>query len=160
MRWAEFVRAAPQLGALAEERLAANRLVLVGTLRRDGSPRISPVEAFIVQGELMLGMMWRSKKALDLVRDPRLVVHSATADPAGTEGDVKLFGRAMDVSDPDLRTAYADVLEERIDWRPPEPFHLFAVEIESAAFIRFGPERQALRWTAAAGERRLRHPDE
>jgi Pyridoxamine 5'-phosphate oxidase len=160
MNWRAFVAAAPELGAFAEQRLAANRLVLVGTLRGDGAPRISPVEAFVVRDDLMLGMMWQSKKALDLVRDPRLVVHSATTDPAGTEGDLKLYGWALDVSDPALRSAYGDVLEERIQWRPPEPFHLFALAVESAGFVRFGPEPVALRWSPDDGERRLRHPDE
>ena len=159
MRWGAFLAAAPELGALSAGRLAADRLVLVATLRRDGSPRISPVEAFVIPGELMLGMMWQSRKALDLLRDPRLAVHSATADPAGTEGDVKLYGRAVDVAEPALRTAYADVLEERIQWRPPEPFHLFAVDIEAAGVMRFGPAPLALRWTPEAGESRLRHPD-
>jgi len=159
MRWGAFVAAAPEIGALAAARVAADRLVLVGTLRRDGSPRITPVEAFVLGDELMLGMMRRSKKALDLLDDPRLAVHSATADPAGAEGDVKLYGRAVDVTDPALRTAYGDVLEERIQWRPPEPFHLFAVDIESAAFMRFGSEPLALRWTPNGGEVRLRHPD-
>jgi hypothetical protein len=154
------VHAAPRLGPLAESRLAANRLVLVGTLRRDGSPRVSPVEAFVVRDDLMLGMMWQSKKALDLVRDPRIVVHSAVVDPSGTEGDVKLSGRAANVTDPALRSAYADTLEERIRWRPPEPFHLFALDVESAAFMRFGPEPMALAWSGAGGERLLRHPDE
>jgi hypothetical protein len=160
MNWQTFVEAAPELGAFAEGRLAANRLVLAGTLRSDGSPRISPVEAFVVLDDLMLGMMWQSRKALDLVRDPRLVVHSATSDPGGTEGDVKLYGRALDVTDPALRTAYGDVLEERIQWRPPEPFHLFAVDVESAGFVRFGSEPVALRWSPDEGERRLRHPDQ
>jgi hypothetical protein len=159
MRWGAFVAAAPQIGALAAGRVAADRLVLVATLRADGSPRISPVEAFVVRDELLLGMMWRSRKALDLERDPRLAVHSASADPAGTEGDVKLYGRAIDVAEPALRIAYADVLEERIEWRPPEPFHLFAVDVESAGFMRFGPEPLALRWTPGGGEVRLRHPD-
>ncbi len=44
-----------------------------------------------------------SRKALDLLRDPRLVVHSPTSDRAGTEGDFKLYGRAVDVPDPKRR---------------------------------------------------------
>jgi len=39
-------------------------------------------------------MMWRSKKALDLLRDPRIVVHSVTSNKDGTDGDVKIYGRA------------------------------------------------------------------
>ncbi len=61
-------------------------LTLVGTLRHDGWPRISPVEALVWNGQLYLGMMWRSLKARDLLRDPRCVVHTVVADPTGAEG--------------------------------------------------------------------------
>jgi pyridoxamine 5'-phosphate oxidase-like protein len=160
MKWAEFAEVAPELASLGERRFAENRLGLIGTLRHDGSPRISPVEVFFVDGEPLLGMMWRSKKALDLLRDPRLVVHSATSDPDGSEGDVKLYGRAVDVRDLQVRERYADVLEERINWRPPEPFHLFSLDIESAGYIAFGKEPVAMRWTRVAGFARLRHPND
>ena len=45
-------------------------------------------------GQLALGMMWRSMKALDLLRDPRCVVHSVVSDKDGTEGEFKVYGRA------------------------------------------------------------------
>jgi len=35
---------APELARLGRARLDATRLAMLGTLRRDGSPRISPVE--------------------------------------------------------------------------------------------------------------------
>jgi pyridoxamine 5'-phosphate oxidase-like protein len=158
MNWRAFEEAAPELAAMGRTRIEGDRLVLVGTLRRDGSPRISPVEAFFVESELMLGMMWRSRKALDLVRDPRLVVHTGTSDPDGTEGDFKAYGHAVEVQDPGLRTKYADVLEAKINWRPSEPFHLFSVDIETAGYIVFGKEPVAMRWTLAEGLARLPHP--
>src|SRR5438093_13711275 len=160
MRWAEFAEAAPELATLAQRRFDENRLGLIGTLRQDGSPRISPVEVFFVDGEPLLGMMWRSMKALDLLRDPRLVLHSATSNPDGSEGDVKLYGRVIDVPDPMVRKRYADVLEERLDWRPEEPFHLFAMDIQSAGYVAFGKEPVAMRWNEADGFARLRHPND
>ena len=51
---------------MAEERFRKDELVMLGTLRADGSPRISPCELDVAEGHLFLGMMWRSKKALDL----------------------------------------------------------------------------------------------
>jgi hypothetical protein len=160
MEWAEFAEQAPELAALAERRFEENRLGLVGTLRKDGSPRISPVEVFFVDGVPLLGMMWGSQKALDILRDPRIVVHSATTNPEGTEGDVKLYGRALDVADPPVRRRYADVLEERIDWRPEEPFHLFSLDLEGAGYIAFGKEPVAMRWNRAEGFARIRHPND
>src|SRR6185312_5451208 len=104
MRWDEFTAAAPGLAALGEERFRGRELCMVGTLRRNGWPRISPVEPEFVDGELMLGMMWRSPKALDLLRDPRLVVHSTLTDRHDMSGDIKLYGRAFPVED-ELRLA-------------------------------------------------------
>lgn len=44
-------------------------------------------------------MMWRSRKALVLLRDPRCVLHSCATDRHGTEGDVKLYGRKLPFPD-------------------------------------------------------------
>ena len=107
MRWDEFTVAAPELAGLGEERLRDRELCLLGTLRKNGYPRISPVEPEFVDGELMLGLMWQSPKALDLLRDPRCVVHSVVSDRAGTEGDFKLYGKAVPVEDPQVRPATA-----------------------------------------------------
>jgi hypothetical protein len=159
MRWEEFVRAAPELANRALERFEATRLSILGTNRRDGWPRISPCEVYVVRGELLLGMMWRSRKALDLIRDDRIAVHTPQCDREAAGGDVKLYGRASDVTDPALRVAYADTLQEAIDWRPTEPFNLFAVDIERASFISFGDGAEALRWTPVEGVVKLRHPD-
>ena len=70
---------------------------MVGTLRANGWPRISPCEVDFVAGELLLGMMWQSPKARDLVRDERCVLHSCTSDRLGSEGDFKLYLFAVDV---------------------------------------------------------------
>jgi hypothetical protein len=155
MRWDEFVEACPELAQLGEERLRAKELCLVGTLRKNGWPRISPVEPEFVDGELVLGMMWRSPKALDLLRDPRLVVHSVVSERSGKEGDFKLYGRALDVQDPKRRAAYRAAIKARIDWEPAEPnFHAFAVEIESAGFVTFAEPRYGLAWDPDSGLRR------
>ena len=69
--WNEFSAAAPDLAAAGLERFDKSGLVLVGTVRKDGYPRISPVEPVITDGALYLGMMHRSTKALDLYRNPR-----------------------------------------------------------------------------------------
>jgi hypothetical protein len=147
MRWDEFATACPELAQLGEERLRAKELCLVGTLRKNGWPRISPVEPEFVDGELMLGMMWRSPKALDLLRDPRLVVHSVVSERSGEEGDFKLYGRGVPIDDPSIKA--------RIDWEPPEPnFHVFAVEAESAGFVTFAEPRHGLAWDPERGLRR------
>jgi hypothetical protein len=120
-------------------------LVLVGTLRRNGWPRISPVEPLITEGSLYLGMMWQSKKALDLLADPRCVVHSTVTDKSGAEGDVKIYGRAVDIVDPDERERYAVALESRIGWRPDGDYHLFKLDIDEVGYIRVVGEGHEVR---------------
>jgi hypothetical protein len=158
MRWSEFEEAAPRIAGLARVLIESKGVAMLGTLRADDSPRISPCEVFFVDGDLMVGMMWRSRKAVDLLRDPRIVVHSATSARDGAEGDAKLYGRVVDVAEPWRRRAYGDELEAKIAWRPTEPFHLFALDVQGAAFIRFGAEALVLRWAPSDGEKTLRHP--
>lgn len=159
MRWDAFEQVCPEIAAMARERFLKDDLVLVGTLRRDGSPRISPNEPDFASGRFFVSMMWRSRKALDLLRDPRIVVHSVTANREGTDGDVKIYGRIVDEQDGVVREAFREAIRARIDWAPEEPnYHCFSVDVEAAGFIRFGDDAAALAWDAERGIRRLPHP--
>ena len=108
MRWHAFAEACPEIAALAEERFRHDQLLLVGTIPEDGSPRISPNECDLAGGELFVGMMWQSRKAVDLARDPRCVLHSVPSDKDNPGGDVKLAGRAVDIRDAGLRRVYRE----------------------------------------------------
>lgn len=146
-RWSEFAAAAPEFSALAEQRFGPSGLILLGTIRANGWPRITPVESLVSDGQLYLGMMWRSRKALDLLRDPRCVVHSTVTDPNGTEGDVKVYGRGVSVDGHAEREAYCQALLAKIGWRPEgEEWHLFAIEVTEVGYIRGGADRLVLRW--------------
>jgi hypothetical protein len=159
MRWDAFERACPEIGELARERFERDQLVMLGTIRLDGSPRVSPNECDFGEGRLFVSMMWRSRKALDLLRDPRIVVHSATINKDGTDGDVKIYGRAMDERDPEVRAAFLEAIRRRIDWAPDEPgYHCFSVDVRSAGYVRFGDRAQALTWDEDRGLRRLAPP--
>lgn len=160
MRWDEFALACPEIADRAADRFRRQQLCMLGTLRADGSPRISPCELDFAEGQLILGMMWRSQKALDLLRDPRCVLHTCTSDRMGTEGDAKLYGRAVDVRDPELREGYRAAVKARIDWAPDEPnFHAFSIDVDSAAFITFAEPKTVLSWDPKRGTRTLPFPD-
>jgi hypothetical protein len=158
VRWGEFKAACSELAELGEERFRRQQLCMVGTLRKNGWPRISPCEIDFAAGELFLGMMWRSWKARDLLRDPRCVLHSCTSDKSGKEGDFKLYGTAVDVQDDVLRAEYEEAVQARIQWTPPSPYNLFAIDVQSAGFVVFGDERYALAWDPAEGLRRIAIP--
>jgi hypothetical protein len=137
VRWAEFEAAAAPLAARGQARFDATGLSLIGTLRRDGSPRISAVEPFIFDGQLALGMMWRSMKALDLLRDPRCVVHSALSNKDGTEGEFKVYGRAEAVDDVATRDRYCSALRVSTGWAPEgAEWHLWYVDIDQVSWFR------------------------
>lgn len=160
MRWEDFERAAPTIAEIGRSRFESAGVAVLATIRADGSPRISACELYFVDGELCLGMMWRSRKALDLLRDPRIMVCTPVCGREAPDGDVKLSGRARERSEPALREHFGDAQERAIDWRPPEPFHLFTLDVEHAAFIAFGEDRRVLRWTPGTGEERIPHPDD
>ena len=78
----------------------ARRHKTIATVRADGSPRISGIEAAFEGGELGFGSMTDARKGADLRRDPRFALHSATVDPVeGAEGqwpgEAKISGRAI-----------------------------------------------------------------
>lgn len=124
MNWAAFISAEPDLAKTVEERFGAFTHHVLATLRKDGSPRTTGLEVRFLHGELWLGMMPDSFKALDLRRDPRFVLQ---ANPGEGQtmggGDVRLSGRAIEVEDADAKGAYVTEVE------PPEPFHLFRTEL-------------------------------
>ncbi|HEX2047730.1 MAG TPA: pyridoxamine 5'-phosphate oxidase family protein [Acidimicrobiales bacterium] len=104
--WDEIVAVDADLAARVRACFAVRKHATLATLRRDGSPRISGTEVeFADDGEVYLGMMPGSLKALDLRRDPRLALHSPTedapeSDPGSWIGEAKLAGRGVEVSDP------------------------------------------------------------
>jgi hypothetical protein len=91
-----------------------------------------------MDGALWLSMMWQSTKATDLIRDPRILVHSVITNRDGQEGEFKLRGVARTENSPAVQRRYADVAAQNLDWNPePGRFHLFAVSIEHVTYIRY-----------------------
>ncbi|WP_328769200.1 pyridoxamine 5'-phosphate oxidase family protein [Streptomyces sp. NBC_00286] len=124
--WAAFTAAEPDLAKLTEERFGAFTHHVLATLRKNGSPRTSGLEVQFKNGELWFGMMPGSQKALDLRRDPRFALQ-ANSGP-GTEmggGDIRISGRAVEVTDPETIALYTEKPEEA----EPPGFHLFRTEL-------------------------------
>ena len=60
--WADVELGAPELARLGMAKLTSARVAMLGTLRRDGSPHISPIEPCIAHGQLLIGAMaWLAK---------------------------------------------------------------------------------------------------
>jgi hypothetical protein len=150
--WEEIETAAPALAARARAAFDAHKHKVLATLRRDGAPRISGIEASFADGQLWLGMMPGSRKALDLRRDPRLALHSASVDPPDDpttwSGDAKLSGRAVEIDDP--------AILQRLG--AGDGAHLFRVDITELVHTRVGDPADHLvieLWQEGKGLRRL-----
>ena len=127
--WREFETEVPEFAGRVRERLDTRKHKTLATLRRDGSPRISGIECEVVDGELQFGSMWRSVKALDLLRDPRFALHSGSDDPPDWPGDAKVAG-----------VVRAEARESSDHGR----YHLFTAEIREAVLIGLNDARDKL----------------
>jgi Pyridoxamine 5'-phosphate oxidase len=138
MHWSDIENTQPRLAALGQRRLIEPGVVLVATIRQDGTARLSPVEPLVMDGDLWLSMMWQSAKARDLLRDPRVLVHSVITSRDGAEGEFKVRGTAVAENDPAVQRRYAGAVSSRLGWSPqPGQFHLFAVDISLVSYISY-----------------------
>ena len=124
LTWEQFEQAAPEIAKNGRELIERFQFILVGTLTKDGSPRVTPVEAYIIDGHLLVNMIPRSLKALDLLRDPRIYVHAPVTSKEGSP-EFKLAGRAEVLENQELRTKLDDLFWEMIKWRPLPDSHYF-----------------------------------
>jgi hypothetical protein len=114
--FAELLQAAPEVAEPIQRRIEATGLALVGTIRADGSPRVSPIEVLVRDGRLQLGMMPGSRKAVDVGRDPRVCLLTPVADKDDLGGEGKLFGALRRLDDPDEVAALFAAATEGTDW--------------------------------------------
>jgi hypothetical protein len=150
--WQDLELGATVIARLGMDRINAARVALLGTLRPDASPRISPVEPYVAKGQLLVGAMAWSRKAADLLRDPRFVLHSAVTGPDSGEGELKLYGSAVEAG-PDLRGALSDAWWS--GW-PADRAIVFSLLIAHAAFIEWDIEHALMTvhgWSPEAGYR-------
>src|SRR5688500_623700 len=103
--WQDVERAAPEFARRVRALFELHRHKTIATVRVDGSPRISGIEAIFEDGELVFGSMPDARKGADLRRDPRFALHSSTVDPveggeAQWPGEAKIAGKAFVVASP------------------------------------------------------------
>jgi hypothetical protein len=137
--WSDFAEQAPRIAEVFVRRHAATgNLCLLATTRSDGYPRISPMEPRIVEGRLSLVGMPGTAKFRDLGRDPRFCLHTATVDPHVGDGDVKLWGIAVDVQDAELHRVFAEQLfaDAGLDLRGREFRPFYVGELTGASSLQ------------------------
>jgi hypothetical protein len=141
--WAEFERAEPELAAFGRERLDGT-VCFQATLRRDGSPRVHPVEPWIATGLLLVRFRARSPKVREVARDARYGLHSPMDNPDGIGGEFLVSGWMEQVSP--THPAARRFAEES-----SEPLAFYALWVEEVAATTYeGPDLDPVyrRWRA------------
>jgi hypothetical protein len=145
--WKDVEEAVPEFAARVRKIFEAHKHKTIATLRADGGPRISGIEAEFADGELTFGSMTGARKGADLRRDPRFALHGPSVDPpednpAGWVGDAKIAGRAVPAGQVGGDTAG----------------ELFRADIDEVVVTGLNAEATLLvieSWTVASGLRRV-----
>ena len=134
-RWQDVIDSEPEFARRVQTLFDAHRHKTIATLRKDGAPRISGIEAQFADGHVWVGMMANSQKRADVRRDPRIALHSTSEDPPddprrGDEwaGDAKLSGQAV-LMDAAMRQSLAT--------EDPEGAY-FTIDIDEVVLTRVG----------------------
>lgn len=155
--WSVFAAEAPHIAEIFARRHAATgNLCLLGTLRSDGFPRISPLEPRIFEDHLVLVGMPGTYKFQDLARDPRFTLHTATVDTQVGDGDAKVWGFARNLQDPALHARFASDLydESGFDLRGQAFDPFFVADLAGASSLELVGDRLRITiWKPGEGER-------
>ena len=113
---------------------------VLATLRADGAPRVSGIEAAFAVGDLWLAGMPRSVKFADLRRDPRMALHSGSDEPDRFTADAKVSGRAVEVPGGPQRAAFAEATGNPADG----DYELFRIDLEQVVLTAVSEAKDAL----------------
>ena len=138
--FADFESAEPDVAARVRAAFDAHRHKVLATLRADGSPRVSGIEASLAGGELWLAGMPGSVKFRDLQRDPRMALHSGSDEPDSFSADAKVSGRAVPVQDAAVRERFATAAGVPAE----DDYELFHVELDQVVLTAVSDDRTHL----------------
>lgn len=162
--WHDFHAAEPELAVRAHAILTSTTNCVLATLRADGSPRVSGIDPFFVDGELHIGSMPHARKADDLARDDRIGLHAVpwesrrirdgAEDPG--DADAKLRGRALLVPHEEAVEMMAAYFAERgID--APVEGTLYRIEPASVSVISVEEDQLVVdTWSETTGRSTVR----
>jgi hypothetical protein len=163
--YADVEHAVPDLADRVRAVLSSTTNAVLGTIRRDGSPRLSGADAYFHDGQLRIWSMPQARKGEDLRRDPRLAVHSIPwdsrrlRDGAADVGaaDAKVDGRAVQVTDAGEQTSFREWLQAERGAQPPDDWDLFNIDVDAVTAV-FVDDGQLVidRWSTGEGRRTTR----
>jgi nitroimidazol reductase NimA-like FMN-containing flavoprotein (pyridoxamine 5'-phosphate oxidase superfamily) len=155
----------PDLADRVRAILSSTTNAVLGTISRDGSPRLSGADPYFHDGQLRIWSMPRARKGQDLRRDPRVALHSIPWDSRKLrdgavdvgEADAKVSGRAVLASDTGERSAFRAWLKSERGFEPPEDWDLFTIDIDALTVISVDNGQLVVdRWSTAEGRQTMR----
>jgi hypothetical protein len=163
--FADVERREPELADRVRSIFSSTTNAVLGTIRRDGSPRLSGADAYFHDGQLRIWSMPRARKGDDLRRDPRVAVHSipwdsrrvrAGADDGGA-ADAKVNGTASLTTNVAERAAFRAWLSSARGVEPPVDWDLFTININTVTVISADDGRLVVdTWSTTEGRHATR----
>ena len=158
--FSDLESAAPRLATRIRSRFEATGLAILGTIRADGSPRVSPIEVTLRFGGLYLGMMPGSLKHRDVERDPRVALLTPVADKEDLSGEGKLFGGLRPLRDVEQIAAIFEAAtagSEQFDASDLEGSPVYEVDVRGAAWQHLDGDTWVTEsWSTGRGLRTFR----
>lgn len=150
LSWTSFAEDWPAEAAIGAELLKRYGIAYLGTIRKDGSPRICPITPILDGGRIYAAIAPRTPKCADLRRDGRYVLHALPGQDH--EEELCLRGTANELTE-HWSAEYAQALVERHDviWTPGDA--LFELQIAGVHWAEYARDE-----SGALHPRRLSWP--
>lgn len=142
MSWKALEESDPKLAEFGLSRFNTG-IAYLGTVTKDGSPRVHPVTPIIGQGRLFLFMEPTSPKGHDLRRGSRYALHSMVEDTDGGGGEFLITGSGRLIEDAETRA----LAVELSSYNPADRYVLFELTVDSALGFIYEPDKKVrLHW--------------
>ena len=145
--------------------LSSTTNVVLGTIQRDGAPRLSGADPYFHDGQLRIWSMPGARKGQDLRRVPRRcgaqhpVGFAMLRDGAAEVGaaDAKVSGAAVLTTDAGEHAAFRSWLTSERGFEPPEDWDLFTIDIDTVTVISADTGQLVVdRWSPTDGRKTMR----
>ena len=142
MSWKALETGNPELAEFGRNRFSRD-IAYLGTVDKNGAPRVHPVTPIIGQGRLFIFMEPTSPKGYDLRRGSRYALHAAVEDYEGGGGEFMVKGTGRLVEDAESRA----LATEASSYAPADRYILFELYVDSAlGFIYKSDDKIRLHW--------------
>ena len=149
MKWEEFEAQEPELAGSVKACFERYQHAVLATLRKDGSPRLSGIEAPIRDGHLWLATAPTSQIAQDLRRDGRFALHSSLDSDQLPQGDAKIEGIAQPATAEQAATFIAG---HRFDIDNLDTVAVFTTDLHRPVLTRVGDDKLCIdTWVPTTG---------